>query len=202
MKVRLLVVAALAALAVPSVAAGKGPSQATISGPGLDKPIVLESGGGDPSAGTPLGTLTEQAGFFPAVFGQQPDPMLRRKPDGQLGRRFRVVYRVPGPNNETSTIRQDLYPYAKPYPVSYTAPGQRFWGDQKTYGGWFIGLQTLKSTLVGNGLRATPRTGGGGSGLDVPAWAWAIVGVGGALVLAGVAAALASRRGPSTAPAG
>src|SRR5207302_3297681 len=113
----------LAALVLPAVAAAKGPSKAEVSGPGLGKPLVVT---GAEATGTPLMTLAESAGFFPAVYGQSPDPMVTR-PKGDLGPRYSVVYRVPGPNRTVSTIRQDLYPYAKPFPVSYMNPGQPFW---------------------------------------------------------------------------
>jgi hypothetical protein len=56
---RLLFVLAAAALLAPAALA-KGPSQATVTGPGLSEAIVLK-GLGDSSA------LTEQAGFFPGA---------------------------------------------------------------------------------------------------------------------------------------
>src|SRR6059058_458274 len=85
---RLLVLAlvAVGALLAASAALGKGASQATINGPGLrGGGIVLRSdSGGDPSSGSRLGQLANAAGFFPAVFGQAPDPMLRDRPKGTL----------------------------------------------------------------------------------------------------------------------
>ena len=74
---RLLFVLFAAALVVPAAFA-KGPSTASISGPGLGKTITL-AGMGDAS------DLTQNTGFFPAVFGQSPDPMLPGKPTGKLG---------------------------------------------------------------------------------------------------------------------
>jgi hypothetical protein len=162
---RVLTIVAAAALVLPASAAAKGASQATIDGPGLAAPIVLKSdGGGDPSAGSKLGRLAEASGFFPAVFGQSPDPTLRKQPKGKLGPRYTVTYVMPGPNGSSSRIRQALYPYAKPYPLSYTKPGQRFWDGQRTYGGWFQGVGALESTLVAAGLPATPPSSGGGDG--------------------------------------
>ena len=67
--IRLTVAAAvLAALAFPTLAAAKEPSQATISGPGFTKTLKMR-GGGDFSS-TPIGRLTNDAGFFPSVVGE------------------------------------------------------------------------------------------------------------------------------------
>jgi hypothetical protein len=174
----------VAALALPATAAAKGPSKAEVSGPGLSKALVVT---GAEAPGTPLMTLAESAGFFPAVYGQSPNPMVSR-PKGDLGPRYSVVYRLPGPNRTVSTIRQDLYPYAKPFPVSYLKPGQPFWQGQHTGGGWFLGDPRLKSTLVRAGLPATPTT---SSGSSRPWW---IAGLVGALLAVLIIAALARRR--------
>jgi hypothetical protein len=49
------VLAALAvALVLPAAAAAKGPSSASVTGPGLDKALVIRGNG--ESSGTPLGT--------------------------------------------------------------------------------------------------------------------------------------------------
>lgn len=151
--------AALALLLV-APALAKGPSEATITGPGLDESgIRLESTtGGDPASGTPLGDLTELAGFFPATFGQSPDPMLRHRPNGSLGPRYTVAYGVPG--TVTSTIRQDLYPYARPSPLTYTRPGQPFFGQNTTSGGWYVASPDLRATLVTAGLPASAPSAG------------------------------------------
>src|ERR687887_961692 len=129
----------VSALVVASTAFAKGATQATIKGPGLKKGgLVLKSdSGSDPTSGSRLGQLATAAGFFPAVFDQQPDPMLRERPKGTLGPKYTVEYVMPGPDGTASTIRQDLYPYAKPYALSYTKPGQRFFGRERTHGGWF-----------------------------------------------------------------
>src|SRR2546421_9131869 len=125
MRIRSLLVFAVAAtvgLVLAAAAAAKGPSEAKITGPGLSSPLVL-TGDGEGS-GSPLGDFTQQAGFFPAMFGQSPDPMLQLRPASILGPRYRVTYTVPGPDNTADTIRQDLYPYAQGRPVTYMRPGQ------------------------------------------------------------------------------
>ena len=78
MRITTIALAVLAgALALPTVAAAKGPDQASISGPGLQGSVPIK-GDGESGFGTPLGNLVEFGGYFPAVFGQQPDPMLKR----------------------------------------------------------------------------------------------------------------------------
>ena len=96
---RLLVTFAIVSLALPATALGKGPSEATISGGGGGGGDLTITGCCEP--GSPAMNLAEQAGFFPAVFGQQPDPMLDRRPKGDLGPKYTITYTVPGPNNET-----------------------------------------------------------------------------------------------------
>lgn len=170
---RLLVLAALAALATfaaAAPAAAKGPSTASITGPGLDHALPLK-GEGESGPGTPLGSLVQLGGFFPQVFQQFPNPTARTRPTADLGPRYQVAYRVPGPSG-TSTIIQDVYPYAKPSPVTHVRAGQRFWTDNRTYGGWFVSTAALKTALVEAGLPESPPAYGGGS---FP-WAWTSAG--------------------------
>lgn len=192
MRITTIALAVLAgALALPAVAAAKGPDQASISGPGLQGSVPIK-GDGESGFGTPLGNLVEFGGYFPAVFGQQPDPMLKARPKVDLGPRYTVTYRVPGPGAGPSRIVQYVYPYAKPYAVSYMPPGQRFWVDQHTRGGWFLANAELKGTLVRLGLPATAPAPGGGE-----AFPWRPVGFGLAAafaILLAVGGVLAVRR--------
>jgi hypothetical protein len=154
---RLFLILAIAALALPTTALGKGPSGASIDGPGSGGGITFNGDG--ESGGTPLGDLTQQAGFFPASFGQQPDPMLDRRPQGELGPRYTITYTVPGPNNELDELRQDIYPYAPNGPVTYMKPGQTFFGTEQTRGGWYQADPQLKEILVSAGLPARASAG-------------------------------------------
>jgi hypothetical protein len=172
----LAIVGALAALVATAPAAAKGPSTASLTGPGLDHALPVK-GEGESGPGTPLGSLVELGGFFPQVFLQVPDPTKRTRPAGDLGPRYRITYRVPGPH-ETSTLVQDVYPYAKT-PVTYMSPDQRFWGVNHTHGGWFVAGPGLKVTLVAAGLPQSPPAGGDGS---FP-WAWTLAGAGALVVL-------------------
>jgi hypothetical protein len=148
-----LLAAAVAGLTFAATAQAKGPIAATIDGPGTGGGISL-GGNGEPGSGAPLGNLSDQAGLFPAAFGQTPDPMLAGRPKGDLGPRYTITYRLPGPNGEESSIRQDLYPYAAGGPLTYTRPGQRFFDTRTTRGGWYRGTAALKQTLVEAGLPA------------------------------------------------
>jgi hypothetical protein len=149
MKSILLLLAAIA-LVLPTAAVAKGPGGASIDGPGTGGGININGDG--ESGGTPLGDLTQLAGFFPATFGQEPDPMLQSRPKGDLGPKYTITYTVPGPNNESDKIRQDLYPYAEGGPVTYTKPGQPFFGTEHTRGGWYQSPPVLLDTLVAAGL--------------------------------------------------
>ena len=141
----------LLALLIPATAGAKGPSEATITGPGLDSPIKFSGVEGNYSQA--FGNLIGLGGFFPQTFGQSPDPLRRNRPSASLGPQYEVAYVVPGPT--TDTLRQELYPYASSGPITYMKPGQKFWGDQSTHGGWLRASAALKSMLVAEGL---PRT--------------------------------------------
>jgi hypothetical protein len=148
---RLLLVLAVAALALPTAAIAKGPDEATITGPGLDKAITIT---GLEEPGSPIMAFAEAAGFFPAIFGQQPNPMLPGRPKGDLGPKYRIDYNVPGGESGSFSISQDLYPYAQPYAVTYTKEGQEIF-DMTTTGGWWSDA-ALKDQLVALGL---PKSG-------------------------------------------
>ena len=144
---RLLLLLAVAALAAPATALAKGPDEATITGPGLDKAITIT---GPEEEGSPMMAFADAAGFFPAVFGQQPNPMLPGRPKGDRGPRYTIKYHVPGPDGDAFSISQDLYPYALPSAVTYTKAGQEIF-DMTTQGGWWSNA-ALKDQLVALGL--------------------------------------------------
>ncbi len=170
---RLLVLAALVALMLPTTALAKGPSEATLKGPGLGKTVTFTGSESDP--GSSLMTLADAAGFFPAVFAQEPDPMLPSRPKGDLGPKYTIDYTVPGPDNDTFHIKQDAYPYAKPYGVTYLKPGQKIF-DTTTRGGWFES-PTLKETLSLPKTAPADRS-ASSAGFFSSGWLGAVVGVG------------------------
>jgi hypothetical protein len=144
----------LLGLFLSAPAQAKGPDRATITGPGLERPLVFSYG----HAGTPsLGLLTEKGGFWAQAFGASTGVgrgrMLAARPTGDLGPRYLVVYRVPRSPETWSLVRQELYPYAAK-PVSHMAK-QRLW-TRTVPGGWYQLGRGLKATLIGAGLPATP----------------------------------------------
>ena len=193
---RLLFLFAIAALALPAAAIAKGPSEASITGPGLGKAITIV---GAEVEGSPLMSFAEQAGFVPAAFGQQPDPMLSAQPKN-LGPKYRIEYKVPGGENDTFQISQDLYPYASPSAVTYMPPGQRIF-DSTTVGGWFES-PLLKDTLVAAGLPKTAAAvktqSSSAAGFSATGWLAVVIGI---ALLGGAAAWFFVHRQPRNAPA-
>ena len=185
-------------LLAPTAALAKGASEATITGPGLGDGIRL-AGEGDPGGGA-LMQIAQDSGFFPAVFPTTPNPMLSARPDGELGPRYTIVYVMPGPSGVADEIRQDVYPYATPSLVSYTKPGQPYFGTEQTVGGWYVAGPTLKDDLVAVGLHAKAPPVAGDAGREIP---WEAFGVLALLVaLAGLGLVVVrSRRRSDAAPA-
>ncbi len=197
---RLVLLITAFALVAASSASAKGPDQAIVTGPGLedqDGRIVFASGGGDPGSETQFMAFVESGGFFQQTFG--PGPTSRTLPKGDLGPRYDVVYRVPGLGGGSAMLHQSVYPFASGGSVTYMPPGQSFFDDQKTHGGWFIGSPTLKATLVSAGLpESAPAGSGGGSHFELSADAWPLA----LLALAALGGlALVVRRRPRLTPA-
>jgi hypothetical protein len=142
---RIVIVLAAALLAFPAAAAAKGPAAATLTGPGLDEPIRFQWSG----RVADLGLLVEQSGFFAAAFGQAPNPMLARRPEGSLGPRYTITYDLGNP------VRQHVYPWARGGPLTHVPGGQRFWDTKTTDRGWYR-ASGLTDTLVAAGLPRRP----------------------------------------------
>jgi hypothetical protein len=183
---RLIITLTIAALALPATALAKGPSAATMDGPGGGGGITFT---GNEGSG-PLGDLTQHAGFFPAAFAQEPSPMLPARPKGDLGPKYTITYTVPGAGGDDE-ILQEVYPYAAGGPVTYTAPGQQLY-DSETRGGWFHGGTELKKTLVAAGLPANAPAAGSSDDTSFPTTTVGLLGF--ALLLVGAAAVLLRRR--------
>jgi hypothetical protein len=177
---RLILSVAVLALLLPATALAKGPSAATVDGPGTGGGLPFTGGEGDGSA---LALLSESAGFFPAVFEQTPNPMLAARPTADLGPKYTITYTVPGPDNDTFMIVQDLYPYAASGPVTYTKPGQPIF-DMTTHGGWYQASADLKDTLVSGGLPASrPNAPADGGRWSLPTMAAVILAAAAALAV-------------------
>ena len=155
-----LSIAAVMTLATPAFA--KGPSQASITGPGLARAIVV-SGEGEPGQQGRLARLALQTGLFTVMFGAGasiggPAPVRLHMPPSQasLGPRYTLEYTVPGvtprPGQQFGRVRQDLYPRAAGGPLIYTPPGQQGFGGPLTVTGWLRGRPQLTRTLAQVGV--------------------------------------------------
>ncbi len=140
-KVALIV---LVALTLPGAALAKGPSKASIAGPGI---ATIEISGAEGST-TPFWHLVEAAGWFESAYGPR---LAQEPPAGDLGPRYTITWAVPSSN----TLRQELYPYAKPSPVTYMPRGQEIY-DTPVKGGWFAGGAKLEKAFDRIGLPAQP----------------------------------------------
>jgi hypothetical protein len=161
-------VAAALSLAMPALA--KGPSQASITGPGLVRAIVV-SGEGEPGQQGTLAVLAGQTGLFAALFGaditgipQTPISLRTPPPKAALGPRYTISYTVPGvtprPGEQFGRIRQDLYPAAAGGPVIYTPPGQDGFSQPLQVTGWLRAGPQLSRTLAQLGIPRRPVTPG------------------------------------------
>jgi hypothetical protein len=186
---RLLFLLAVAALALPTTALAKGPSEARITGPGLSKAITIS---GPEADGSPIMNLADATGFFPAAFGQTPDPMSSAPPKSGLGPKYSLDYVVPGGNMTNFKIHQDLYPYATSGGWTYMRPGQPIFDIAGgTHGGWFHDAR-LKGILAARGLpQSRPTTSSESSSSagffssgKIGALALVLFGIGAAAVLA------------------
>jgi hypothetical protein len=133
----------LVALVLPATAAAKGPSKAAIAGAGV---ATIRISGAEGSS-TPFWRFVEAAGWFEAAWG--PSRLPQTPPQGELGPRYTITWTVPS----SSKLYQDVYPYAKPYPVTYMPRGQKIWGTP-VKGGWFVGGAKLKKALTRVGIPA------------------------------------------------
>jgi hypothetical protein len=140
-----LALIALLVLVLPGTAFAKGPSKASITGPGI---TTVRISGAEGSA-TPFWRLVEASGWFEGAFG--PSRLPQSPPQGELGPLYTITWTVPS----SSRLEQDVYPYAEPLPVTYMAAGQKLW-DSPVKGGWFVAKMNLKKSLVRLGLPAEP----------------------------------------------
>jgi len=159
-------VAAAISLATPALA--KGPSQASITGPGLVHAIVVSDNGEPGQQGT-LAVLAGQTGLFTVLFGadasvpsQTPTRLRTPPPKASLGPRYTVIYTVPGvtpkPGEQFGRIHQDLYPGAAGGPIIYTPPGQDGFGQTLQVTGWLRASPQLTRTLAQLGVPSRSGT--------------------------------------------
>lgn len=174
MRTTIRFIATLALILIAGVPAlAKGPSSATITGPGIEEPIELIDYG-DPGQEMHghIGDLIEQTGLWYAT------PTLERidRPGG-LGEPLVLAWVNMGPphlSEEERTIRQLIYLHAEGGPVIHTLEGQpslEGWGGGEITG-WFRAPTELVDTLQAFGVPTdTGRTAG------IPSQMWAAVAV-------------------------
>jgi len=206
-------IAVAAAVATPALA--KGATQASITGPGLARPVIISAQGEAlPGQSDPLSRLAGQTGLFTVLFGPgsgtpgEPSP-LRTPAAASLGPKYTLTYTVPGvtpePGQPDGQIRQYLYPRAAGGPVIYTLPGQQGFGQPLQATGWLRGTPQLDATLTRLGVPAgtsLPSTRGSTAsasappapaaapkpgGTTTPAWLIATIGPAAVIVVAGTA---------------
>jgi hypothetical protein len=178
-------------------ASAKGIQSATITGPGLARPIE------DPSP--EMSKLPALTAFWDVMPGQpRPPALMEQAPTGRVGPRYTVTWQLMTGPDETTAIRQDLYPLADGGPLVHTAAGQPIF-DGTTRGGWYEAPIALRDMLSSLGVPpasaassaksspAIPPAVGAQSGGDPP-WPAVIVVAAGAMALAGVGGAVAVRR--------
>lgn len=121
-----IIVAASWIVAGPASAKGPVVVEATITGPGIEAPIVLTDPDGpvglnNTADARRLGLLAEQTGIYDRIFGSE--GVTAREPTGELGERFTIIWTLAMPGVEGGAPRvfvSDLYPYADGGPVSFT----------------------------------------------------------------------------------
>jgi hypothetical protein len=156
-------IAVTAAVATPALA--KGATQASITGPGLGRPVIISAQGEAlPGEADALSRLAGQTGLFMVLFGPGsgtpggPSPLGTPPAAASLGPKYTVTYTVPGvtpePGRADGQIRQYLYPRAADGPVIYTLPGQQGFGQPLQAAGWLRGTPQLPATLTRLGVPA------------------------------------------------
>lgn len=192
-----------AIVVLPGAAEAKGIQRATVTGPRLESPITFTLDNGvDP--------FVNETGIYPSLFETQPNPVVQSQPVDALGPRYDIEYVMKMPHHKAIIAHQDLFPYAQPDPVLYTAPGQRTIDNSESVGGWYTSSQSLLMLLIERGLPRGPANEAAaqaGSSDETPAaaapitrhtpdrpdrsWPWLPVSVGAALLA--IATALAIR---------
>jgi len=147
---RMALVGVMAAIylvgALPALA--KGVSSATIEGPGLEEPLVIEA--------TAV-RLVEASGFWELLYGADGESpgatgaLLSQPPSGDLGPAYEVTWYLGGdPYPAPSTV----YPFAPGGPLVYVEEGKvgGFFGIDIVPGGWFAADPILTDLMVGYGV--------------------------------------------------
>ena len=143
-----------AALAVPALA--KGPASATITGPGIDEPIVLD-GDPHPDSGSQLAEFSLATGFWKLAYGADIDgsglDIFEAAPTRELGLEYVVVWSHGGAGGDVTSL---VYPHADVGPVMYIEPAIYITDmNMETHGGWFVSTDDVAGLLGRYGASLT-----------------------------------------------
>lgn len=152
-RLNVLLFAAVLAIALPAVALAKGPESATLTGPGLDKPVNLMAAVDwpitcDTACPTdPMVLLMEQTGLWYATGAV---PVDIGEPPDELGPPYQLTWvrgGFPEESVENRTFHQFLYLEAEGGPFVHTPeqPGLSGWGGEPF--GWAKASDGLAGTL-------------------------------------------------------
>ena len=138
-------------IALPALA--KGPLSATIDGPGLEKPIVVD-GDPHPGAGTDFSEFVEATGFWQLAYGVDIDgtglQVMFAAPTKCLGAEYVVMWSHGGSDPEIPSL---LYPFAEGGALFYVEPGVRYESmGLTTHGGWYRSSHDIQSMLRSYGV--------------------------------------------------
>ena len=103
------------AVAVPGTALAKGPTAASIDGPGLAQPIALDWDQRE----SDLIDLIDATGFWELA-----EPQTVDEPAGDLGSRYVISFSVHDDTGGATALAVHAYPYARPAPLVYVPAGQ------------------------------------------------------------------------------
>lgn len=149
MRIPIICAAVVALLAFGQPADAKGPTELTITGVGLERPIVLGTSDDDAEV-----ILTSSRFFDVAMTGDADMIVTDRAPGRDLGPRLRLIWTIPwGDGDDTVLLRQDLYPYTAGGPVLFIAAGQSLYG-QSIASGWYRAEPGLVGALQRVGVPA------------------------------------------------
>ena len=145
------------AMLVMGPAWAKGPTAATIVGPGIAEPIELE-GDGEPGSGTDFAAFVEAAGFWQVVMDVEGSAMsfngeVIASPPSDLGTRYTVTWYL-----GDEAVATDLYPNAAGGPVVHLAAQRLEFMEHDSPERWVAADPAVLEMLDGYGVPFRPVT--------------------------------------------